>query len=70
MHNSGLRNVGAPCEDAASFLDFMDEFPTFLRKTSQLMDTDKDEYYLRVTGTVRETTALGENLILERYRPA
>jgi hypothetical protein len=67
MHNSGLRNVGAPCEDAGELLGLHGRISNLPAENVSVDGYwDKDEYYLRVTGTVRETTALGENLILRR----
>ena len=67
MHNSGLRNVGAPNVDEGEQLGLHGRIAN-LPAENICADGywDGDDYYVFVSGRVRETTALGENMILRR----
>jgi acylphosphatase len=67
MHNSGLRQVGAPCEDEGEELGLHGRVSN-LPADNVLADGywDKDDYIIFVSGKLREVSALGENLILSR----
>ena len=67
MHNSGLRQVGAPCEDEGEELGLHGRISN-LPADHVCADGywDKDDYIVFVYGKVREASALGENLVLSR----
>lgn len=67
MHNSGLRNVGSPNEDDGEELGLHGRIANLPAENICADDYwDGDDYYVFVSGRVRETTALGENMILRR----
>ncbi|MDO4552391.1 MAG: aldose 1-epimerase family protein [Bacillota bacterium] len=67
MHNSGLRQVGAPCEDQGEALGLHGRISN-LPADNVWADGywEGDEYILFVRGKVREVSALGENMVLTR----
>ena len=67
MHNSGLRQVGAPCEDEGEELGLHGRISNIpADQVCAEGHWDGDEYNISVSGKVREVSALGENLILSR----
>lgn len=67
MHNSGLRQVGAPCEDEGEELGLHGRISNL---PAECVHADGcwegEDYFLFISGKVREVSALGENLILTR----
>lgn len=67
MHNGGLRQVGAPCEDEGEELGLHGRISNIPAEQVQTDGYwDGEEYYLTISGKVREVSALGEHLILKR----
>ncbi|NLT48659.1 MAG: aldose 1-epimerase family protein [Clostridiales bacterium] len=67
MHNSGLRQVGAPCEDEGEELGLHGRIAN-LPADNVCADGywEGEDYIISLSGKVREVSALGENLILRR----
>jgi len=67
MHNAGLRQVGAPCSDAGEDLGLHGRIANLpADQVHWDASWEHDEYILRVSGKVREVSALGENIVLTR----
>lgn len=67
FHNSGLRQVGAPCEDSGEQLGLHGRISNLPADyVAQDGYWDGDEYTISLSGKVREVSALGENLVLSR----
>lgn len=67
MHNSGLRQVGAPCEDEGEELGLHGRIAN-IPADQVHWDTywKGDDYIVSMSGKVREVSALGENIVLTR----
>ena len=67
MHNSGLRQVGAPCEDEGEELGLHGRIAN-LPSDNVCADGywEGEDYIISLSGKVKEVSALGENLILRR----
>ncbi len=67
MHNAGLRQVGAPCEDDGEQLGLHGRISN-LPADEVHIDShwEDDEYIMSLYGTVTEARALGEHLVLKR----
>ena len=67
FHNGGLRSVGFPSEDAGESLGLHGKIAN-LPADNVCTDGywDGDDYYVFVSGRVREVSALGENMVLRR----
>lgn len=67
MHNSGLRQVGAPCEDEGEELGLHGRISNIPADQVHLDSYwNGDDYIVSISGKVREVSALGENIVLTR----
>lgn len=67
LHMAGLRQVGAPCEDNGEKLGLHGRICNIPAENVQAEGSwDGDEYRIVVRGIIRETSALGENLVMTR----
>ena len=62
----GLRNVGAPSENGERFGMHGEISYTPATNVRALGRWEKDRYRIEISGTVRETSAFGSNLVMQR----
>ena len=67
MHTAGLRQAGAPCNDEGEELGLHGRICNIPAENVYADGVwEEDEYRVFVRGTLRETSALGENLVMTR----